>query len=164
MSFHMRKLLIAAILVVTTAAAAPPHPTDASMIATFRSHEADFDSLVAMLDSDRKLLPADALPMGLDGLEAAGVDTARVDVYKSILLRIGATSFRFFPKFGNISLMVWALGLGPSGSTKSFFYVASGTAYHMVDDTDHYTPKPDENYIDISRRIKGNWFIHFDAT
>jgi len=134
------------------------------MIATFRSHEADFDSLVAMLDSDRKLLPAAALPMGLDGLEAAGVDKARVEAYRGILVRIGATGFRFFPKYGNISLLVSALGLGPSGSTKSFFYVASGDAYHIVADIDHYIPKPDEYPVEIDRRIKGKWFIHYDAT
>ena len=142
------------------------HPTDASMIATFQAHEAEFIALVAMLDADRELLTRSATSIGLENFEKVGVPPSRVAAYRQLLSRLGATQLRFFPDYGIVSLLVSVLGFGPTSSTKSYVYRPNVAGGGTVDDTDSYLPKPGEGYdvIEVERHIAGNWFIHLDAT
>ena len=54
------------------------HPTDEELTVRFLSHEADFQTLAKMLDSDRGRLPRGTGPFELTDLVAAGASTARI--------------------------------------------------------------------------------------
>lgn len=138
-------------------------PTDEELTARFLSHQADFQALVTLLESERRRLP---LGPGPFDLADAGASTARAGKYEALLARIGARSVRYFPESGNVVLPV-AESAGHLGkSTKSYLYLSHDDPqpqpllYHRS----YGWRGPGVYLISGDRRITGQWFIRHDRT
>lgn len=80
-------------------------PTDEELKANFLTHEAKFDELVDMLNSDRRSLPLrGGESIDLAGLSAVVASAARMDMYKGLLRQISVTDLRYFPSSGKVIL------------------------------------------------------------
>jgi hypothetical protein len=145
------------------AASADSHPTDDELTARFLSHEADFQTLARMLDSDRKRLPLRPEPFDLANLVAAGVDTARVGEYESLLAKIDARNFRYFAQSGNVALPVSESGDNLPRSTRSYLYLSSDDPQGLLYYRTYGWRGPGMYFVAGDYRIKGRWFIHHEG-
>jgi hypothetical protein len=138
------------------------HPTDEELTARFLSHEADFQALIQMLDSDRRrLLLADG-PFDLGDFEAAGA--ARTGDYKVLLAKIDAINLRYFPRSGNVVLPVAQSGEHFADTKKSYLYLSREQPQPLLDHSSYAWRGPGIYFVTGDRRIKGQWFIHHDGT
>jgi|HubBroStandDraft_1064217.scaffolds.fasta_scaffold583810_1 hypothetical protein len=140
------------------------HPTDDELTERFISHEADFEALSPMLDSDCRRLPIEAKSCELIDLEGAGVGAARVADYRLILARVGAPSFSYDPRSGNLSLPVSKAGDHAGDSGKSYLYLAHEASQPLLHQPSYALRGPGIYRLTGDHRIKGRWFIHHDGT
>jgi hypothetical protein len=121
------------------------HPTDEELIARFLSHQADFQALVTLLESDRR-------------------GAAAATNYEVVLARIGARSFRYFPESGNVVLPVAESAEHLGNSTKSYVYLSRDDPQPLLYHRSYGWRGPGVYLISGDRRITGQWFIRHDQT
>ncbi len=157
---------VPAVLVVLAgyASARASHPTDDELTARFLSHEADFQLLAQSLDSDCRRVPSGASSCELADLVTAGVGVAGVDGYKLLLKRIGATSFRYLPRSGNLILPVCEPGENCSATRKSYLYLSHEQSQPLIRHQSGAWHGAGIYFVTGDHRIKGGWFIHHDGT
>ena len=143
-------------------AARGSHPTDDELTARFLSHEADFQALVQMLESDRRRLSLADGPFDLAELVAAGA--ARNDDYQALLAEIDATNIRYFPRSGNIVLPVARSGEHFADTKKSYLYLNREQPQPLLHHPSYAWRGPGIYFVTGDHRIKGQWFIHHDGT
>jgi hypothetical protein len=143
-------------------AARGDHPTDEELTARFLSHEADFQALIHMLDSDRRrLLLADG-PLNLAELEAAGA--TRAGDYRVLLAKFDATNVRYFPRSGNVVVLVAQSGEHFADTKKSYLYLSREPPQPLLHHSSYAWRGPGIYFVTGDQRIKGQWFIHHDGT
>lgn len=143
-------------------AARSSHPTDEELTARFLSHEADFQALLQMLDSDHRRMPLPDEPFDLPDLVAAGV--ARRSDYEVLLARIGATNVRCYPQSGNVVLPVSRSGAHFAETKKSYLYLSREQPKPLLQHPSYSWRGPGIYFVTGDHPIKGQWFIHHDAT
>jgi hypothetical protein len=151
-------------LLAAYAAARDSHPTDEELTARFLAHESDFQTLAQMLDSDRRRLLLRAEPIDLADLVAAGASTANIGNYESLLARIGAKNFNYFPRSGNLVLPVSASGENFAQSRKSYSYLSREEPQPLLHHQSYALRGPGIYFVTGDHRIKGQWFIHHEGT
>ena len=140
------------------------HPTDEELTARFLSHPLEFETLRQMLDSDRGRLPPGAGPFDLAALVAPGTSAARIGNYETVLARIGARNFRYFPQSGNVVLPVSESGGSLAKSTKSYLYSSRDDPQPFLYHRSYGWRGPGAYWVSGDYRIKGQWFIRHDGT
>jgi hypothetical protein len=155
-------MIVPIVLVVLAgySVSADNHPTDDELVARFLSHEADFQVLVKMLDTDRRRLPLRPEPFDLADLVAAGVGAARRGDYESLLAKIDLGSFRYFAQSGNVALPVSESGGRLPRSIKSYLYLSSDDPQRLLHHRSYAWHGPGVYPVTGDYRIKGRWFIH----
>jgi hypothetical protein len=139
-------------------------PSDEELTANFLSHEAKFDELVDMLDSERQSLPLGrGESIDLAGLSAVLASAARTDAYKVLLRQISVADLRYFPGSGKLILLPAAGQTNIEGSSRSYVYMMSGRPQSVVVHHGHYWRAPGVHFVTGDRRVKGPWFIHHDT-
>jgi hypothetical protein len=156
-------VLIVLVVVAGYSVSADGHPTDDELTARFLAHEADFQTLAIMLDSDRRRLPLRPEPFDLADLVATGVSTARAGDYESLLARIDARNFRYFAQSGNVALPVSESGDGLPGSARSYLYLSSDQPQRFLYHRTYGWRGPGVYFVTGDYRIKGRWFIHHEG-
>jgi hypothetical protein len=139
-------------------------PTDEELTARFWSHQADFQALVTLLESDRRRLPLGPKSFDLADLVAAGASTAAATNYEAVLARIGAGSFRYFPGSGNVVLPVAESAEHFGNSTKSYLYSSHDNPQPLLYHRSYGWRGPGVYLISGDRRITRQWFIRHDGT
>jgi hypothetical protein len=137
-------------------------PTDEELTARFLSHEADFQALVQMLDSERVRLPLADGPFDLADLVAAG--TANKGDYQVLLAKIDATNLRYSPRSGNVVLPVAQSGEDFADTKKSYLYLSREHPQPLLHHPSYTWRGPGIYFVTGEHRIKGQWFIHHDGT
>lgn len=138
------------------------YPTDDELTARFLSHEADFQALAQMLDSDGRKLPPTDGPFDLADLVAAGA--ARKGNYAILLAKIGVTNVRYFPRSGNVILPVARPGEHFADVKKSYLYLNREQPQPLLRHPSYAWRGPGIYSVTSDHRIKGQWFIHHDGT
>jgi hypothetical protein len=138
------------------------HPTDEELTASFLAHESDFQTLTLMLDADRGKLPLGAGPFDLADLAAAGA--ARLDDYRTLLKKIDAGNFRYFPGSGNLIVPISGSDESLTESRKSYLYLRHDEPQPVLDHRSYGWRGPGPYLITGDQPIKGRWFIHHDMT
>jgi hypothetical protein len=131
--------------------------SDDELLARFSSHQTAFEVLPQMLDSDRRTLALGEGPMDLAHLEAAGVGND----YRALLAEIGASDLRYFPRSGEIVLLLAGPNDRSFTSTKRSYLYSS-----------HERPPPATAHgsyfgpgiyiVTEDHPIQGRWFIHHE--
>jgi hypothetical protein len=156
--------VVALVVLVDHPANRISRPSDQELTATFLSHEADFEELARMLDADGGRLSLAEEALELADLGRAGASATRIGHYVSVLRKINATNFRYFPRCGTIIVPVSERSDSRPGSSKSYRYLPRGEpqslAYHPV----YGWRGPGMYILTEDRRIKGQWFVHHDTT
>jgi hypothetical protein len=139
------------------------NPSDYDLTARFLSHQADFEALPQMLDSDRASLPLAGGPFDLADLMKAGA--ARSHDYRTLLAKIGAANVRYFPRSGNIVLPL----AQPSehffpDTKKAYLYLNREKPQPLPNHPSYARTGPGIYFVTEDNRIKGKWFIHHDGT
>jgi hypothetical protein len=155
---------VAAAIVALSAysAARVSRPTDEELTARFLLHEADFQALLQMLDSDRRKLPTGDGPFDVADLVAAGA--ARQGDYQVLLAKIDATDVRYFPRSGNLVLTVAQSGEHFTDTKKSYLYLSHEQPQPLLHHPSYAWRGPGIYFVTGDHRIKGQWFIHHDGT
>jgi hypothetical protein len=139
------------------------NPSDDDLTARFLSHQADFEMLPPMLDSDRASLPQTDGPFDLSDLMTAGA--ARNHDYRGLLAKIEAANIRYFPLSGNIVLTLAKSSDHVFADTKkSYLYLNREQPQPLPDHPSYARPGPGIYFVTEDHRIKGKWFIHHDGT
>jgi hypothetical protein len=139
------------------------NPPDDDLTVRFLSHQADFEALPQMLDSDRARLPLADGPFDLADLMAAGA--ARNHDYRALLAKIEAANIRYFPRSGNIVLpLAHARDHFFTDTKKSYLYLNRERPQPLPNHPSYARPGPGIYFAMDDHRIKGKWFIHHDGT
>lgn len=155
----------AVVLLAFHAAAQINHPTDEELTAKFLSHESDFQTLVRMLDTDCARIPPRTDSCELANLlSSAALSTTRANDYKLLLARIGITSFRYFPRFGNLTLPVSRSGESLTEAKRSYLYLSHEEPQPLLRHLGYSWRGPGPYLLTGDHRIKSHWFIHHDET
>jgi hypothetical protein len=135
-------------------------PRDVDVIAQFRSHRTEIDTLMTMMREDRDLLRVDD---NWTDPASSGISAQRIATYRRMLASIGyPRGFYYDPTSGRVTFMVWAAGLAGSGSSKSLMYKPEKPS-PLVDDLDAYRPPKGQDYALAFRHIEGDWYLEYDA-
>jgi hypothetical protein len=138
-----------------------PHRLDSELISDFLAHQTEFESLIAMIQSDRLITRIDdtwTLPSDLNSI---GVTDARLAEYRNLFKRLGI--FRGFsadPKREEIRLLVSCQGMVARGSCKSFVYFKNPPK-KVVTNLDVFS-KDDGTDGSWYRHIQGPWYLEFN--
>jgi hypothetical protein len=154
---------LALVLFAAHAAARGSHPTDEELTARFLSREPDFQALVYMLESDRGRLPPGTESADLADFAQAGAGRPRLRDYEVLLGRIGATSFRYLPRSGDLIVPVWKPGDHLAVTRKSYWYLSREEQPPFVYQHSYASHGPAVYWAMGDHRIKGRWFIHHDG-
>jgi len=139
-------------------------PSDEELTENFLSHEAQFDELLEMLDSDRRSVPLEGgESIDLSGLSAVLASAARTDLYKGLLRQIRVADLRYFPGSGKVVLLPAAGQTNVEGSSKSYVYMMGGQPQPVVAHHGYYLRGPAVYFVTGDRHVKGAWFIHYDT-
>lgn len=159
-------LLAAAATIVALSAYSAARGNDSSdddLTARFLSHQADFEALRQMLDSDSARLPLAGGPFDLADLIAAGA--APGHDYRAQLAKIGVINLRYFPRSGNIVLPLAKPSEHSFANTKrSYLYLNREPPQRLPNHPRYGWPGPGIYFVTEDHRIKGKWFIHHDGT
>jgi hypothetical protein len=155
---------VALVLLVVHTAHRLSHPSEEELMATFLSHEADFRELAQMLDSDSGRLSLAGEAVELSDLGTAGAGATRIRHYEGLLRRIDVESFRYFPRSGNIILVVSDRSDSRPGCSTSYRYLPRDEPQRLVYHRGYGWRGPGTYVLTGDRRIKGQWFIHHDTT
>jgi hypothetical protein len=117
-----------------------------------------------MLDSDRGKLPPGTESADLADFVQAGVGRARTADYEGLLAKIGARTFRYFPRSGNFIVPVPKPGDPFAVTRKSYSYLNREGQQPLVRYHGYGPRGPAVYWATGDHRIKGRWFIHHDAT
>jgi hypothetical protein len=144
-------------------AARRSNSSDDDLTARFLSHEADFDALLQMLDSDRARLPLADGPFDLGDLIAA--DPARGHDYRALIAKIGVANISYSPRSGNIVLPLVPLkNHSLSETRKSYVYLDREQPLPLPSRPSYARPWPGTYLVTDDHRIKGRWFIRHEGT
>jgi hypothetical protein len=139
-------------------------PSDEELTTNLLSHEAKFDELVEMLDSDcRSLPPGAGESIDLAGLSAVVTSAARMAIYEGLLRQISVADLRYFPGSGKLILLPAAAQTNIEGSSKSYAYMVGGQPQPVVALHGYNWRGPGVYFLTGDRWVKGFWFIHYDT-
>jgi hypothetical protein len=137
--------------------------SDDDLTVRFLSHQADFEALPQMLDSDRASLPQADGPFDLADLMAAGA--ARNHDYRALLANIEAANIRYFPRSGDIVLpLAKSSDHFVAETEESYLYLNREQPQPLPNHPSYTQPGPGIYRVTWDHRIKGKWFIHHDGT
>jgi hypothetical protein len=138
-------------------------PSDEELTTNLLSHEAKFDELVEMLDSDcRSLPPGAGESIDLARLSAVVTSAARMAIYKGLLRQISVADLRCFPGSGKVILLP-AAQTNIEGFSKSYAYMVGDQPQPVVAHHGYNWRGPGIYFLTGDRRVKGLWFIHYDT-
>jgi hypothetical protein len=133
------------------------HPTDTEMLAQFREHRAELETIVGMLLADpqvERLAPDFTRPDPLP------ITAERLADYRK---RLAAAGIRHgISRHGDgVEFIVSTQGLAVSGSAKSFFHDEAAADDAEVTDGDLDTVAGGSSAL-FQRHIEGNWWLQLD--
>lgn len=161
--------LLGIALFAATGCGPPTPPSDASLIARFNAHRADFDRILAMLDQDR--IDGD-LRCSETSDPSRGPDylapQRRVE-YVRLFKAIGCEGSVYYSPRTNMkaNFRMWSDGMLWAGQDKSIALFPDTEPEHVVETTDGYRwTKADRErgLVDLYRHIDGPWYLHYLAT
>ena len=155
---------VALVVLVAHTANRISDPSDEELIATFLSHEADFQELAQMLDSERGRLSLAGEAVELTDLGTAGASATRIVNYENLLRKIDVKNFRYLPRSGDIILPVSETSDSRPGCSKSYRYLPRDEPQRLVYHRGYGWRGPGIYILTGDRRIKGHWFVHHDTT
>jgi hypothetical protein len=139
-------------------------PGDAELTANFLSHEVQFDEVAEMLTSDgRSLRLRSGNSVDLKSLSVLLPRASRMGAYRRLLQQISAADFRYFRGTGKVILLLKPGAKGARGSSKSYLYLPHGEPQPVVRHSSYYWRGPGLTFLTENRRIKGDWFVHYDV-
>jgi hypothetical protein len=140
-------------------------PGDEQLIENLRVHEAEFDELVQMLNSDCRSLPAGAGEfIDLARLSSLVTSVSRREMYKRLLRQIFVTDLRYFPGTGKLMLLPAGTQTNIDAASKTYIYRVGGQPQPVVARQGHNWRGPGLYFRTGDRQLKGFWFIHYDMT
>jgi hypothetical protein len=139
-------------------------PGDEELASNFLSHQAAFEELVEMLLLDCRDLRLERGEVNDLKMLSTALDNARrVDKYKDLLKQISIAELRYFPSSGRLILLPDGAHRTGKGSSKSYVYLPDGLPEPLVKHHGYYLRGPGVSFLTGDRRIKGDWYIHYDT-
>jgi hypothetical protein len=139
-------------------------PGDEALTTNLLSHQAGFDELVQMLETDHLSVSA----KGASGIDLATVarldkDPERFRMYRGLLRQISVADLRYFPDSRKLILIPDGQD-NPDRQSKFYLYLPHGQAQPLVSYHGSDWRMPGMYLRTGDRRLKGNWFIHHEMT
>jgi len=152
-----------ATIAVSLGACGARRPSDQEIIAQFKAHRAQIDTLMEMMRTDQVLMRVDDNWTDPADPTTVGISHARIAEYREILETVGwPRGFYYDPKSGCVSFIAWTVGLTGSGASKSVVYMPENPT-PLVDDLDAYHPPPGQGYLLAYRHLEGPWYLQIDG-
>ena len=153
--------LLSLILVTLHLGCGSDHQTDKKLIDNFTAHESEFEKLVLMLRTDKKLSRIDDTWTSPEDTASVGVTRERVAEYRAIFGRLGIPrGFVASHDPENFKFISSTAGIGVSGSIKGYCYRESIPDRILPDlsgyDAAKYRP------FTAYRHIKGKWYLYYN--
>lgn len=139
-------------------------PSDAELTANFLSHEVQFNEVEEMLTSDRRTLRLGSdKVIDLKSLTALLPRAERMGAYRSLLRQISVADLRYFPGSGEAILLLKPGERDTWGSSESYVYLPHDEPRPVVQHRSYYWRGPGLTFVTEDRRIRGHWFVHYNA-
>ena len=169
----MNRRLLALTLLALALSGCPPHATDEKLLSNFEKLEADFERLLSMLRTDRRLERIDTTWTRPKDPSSIGVTPERMRVYRELLSTLGLKrGFYAFHDPEHFTFLSSITGSTFCGSAKGYVYLDMAEkpeyAAYVVADLDRlqrkatWGPHSRTGFVGY-RPIKGNWYIYFTA-
>ena len=139
-------------------------PGDEQLASNFLSHQAVFEELLEMLLLDCRDLRLERGEVTDLKMLSTALDSARrVDMYKDLLKQISIADLRYFPRSGRLILLPDGANRTGKSWSKSYVYLPDGLSEPLVKHHGYYMRGPGVSLLTGDRRIKGDWYIHYDT-
>jgi hypothetical protein len=143
-------------------------PSDASIIARFYAHRAEFSQLLEMFDHDRingRLGCADSVD---DARGPQPISAQRRAEYVKIFKTIGCDGAVYYSpgSKASASFMMWSVGMLFSGQDKSIMLFPGEPPTPIVETTDGYRWTQMDHQrgaVELYRHIDGPWYLGYVA-
>lgn len=136
-----------------------PRPSDAAMIAHWRTHRATFERLAEMMVKDGKLTRIGA---DFTTPAEAGIDAERRALYRRLMREAGIIGINHYGP--QIEFIYFTQGIAVSGGAKSFCFGRPADFAEQIDgDLDAARATRHGGYV-LQRRIEGDWWLQADGT
>ena len=158
---RLRHLIILLLLLVCGGCGKSSHSTDQVLLQNFKRHEADFEGLLTMLRTDKKLVRVDDTWTRPDDPSSIGVTPERIKSYRRLFLTLHIPrGFYAFHDPERFTFLASTRGLSVTGSAKGYAYMEDKPDL-VVTNLDTYWSADGRSFT-AYRHIKGNWYLYFD--
>jgi hypothetical protein len=149
------------IMVSPWAQSSGPRPTDAQMIAHWRTHRGTLERLVSMMQEDHDLKRLGRDWSEPEDLAALGVSQERAALYRRLMRETDIISLVHYGS--QVELVYFTAGIYIRGSAKSFCY---GKPPEHADeiDGDLDVAREGRRRFTLQRRIEGDWWLQYEGT
>ena len=150
-------------LAALIAGCGPNHQNDKKLIDNFTAHEGEFEKLVLMLRTDKKLKRIDDTWTSPEDTTSVGVTRERVAEYRSMFSTLGIPrGFVASHDPEDFQFIASTAGISVSGSCKGYCYRESAPSApdRILSDLNGYRAahlRPFTAY----RHIKGKWYLYY---
>ena len=149
------------VLGILTSCSSSKHPSDQVLIENWRTHKNDFENLLQMFLTDKKLgrvAPGFTRP---ENPSEIGVNAARLSEYRNYFTKLDLTAgIEGYDEKNIIWFHASTQGLAVTGSGKGYAYTKNKPEL-LVDDLDKYWSKDGRSFTAF-KPIEGNWYLYFD--
>jgi hypothetical protein len=158
---RVRLLILPLLLLIVGGCGKSSHPTDDALLQNFSKHEADFEQLLTMIRSDKKLERVDDTWTRPQDPSTIGVTAERIKSYRKLFSTLGIPrGFYAFHNPEHFTFLASAQGLSVSGSGKGYAYLVEKPGL-VVTNLDKYW-SPDGRSFTAYRHLKGSWYLYLD--
>ncbi len=135
------------------------HPTDEELLGNWQTHKTDFDQLLQMFQTDKKLSRVSFDFTRPEHPDEIGISIERVNKYKGYFNKLGLTAgIEGYDERDTIWFYSSTQGLAVSGSSKGYAYLEIKPKL-IVDDLDKYWSKDGKSFTAF-KNIEGNWYLY----
>jgi len=149
------------LLIISLCGCGTSHPKDQTLLDNFKKHELDFEKLITMIRSDKKLRRVDDTWTDPGDPQSIGISQERIREYRAMFSKMSIPrGFYAFHDSERFIFIASSHGLSVSGSAKGYAYLEEKPDL-VVTNLESYWSKDGRSFT-AYQHIKGNWYLYFD--
>jgi hypothetical protein len=138
------------------------HPSDQVLEQRLRSHQADFDNLVSMLNQDSDVVRIGPKSVFLKEGSGRELSKERVDEYRQLFKEVELEAGIHRDGVGVVRLIASTDGLLVPNSEKSYVYSPTAPS-PLVESIDHIIESNHGDQSPVYKKLYGNWYLYYES-
>jgi hypothetical protein len=140
-------------------------PSDQKLLENFDRHEATFDQLIQMAQTDKGLTRVDEDWTRPENPQTINVSSARISTYRRLLKEAGVPrGFQVTDTADEVDFYYWGIGSAISSDTDKGYAYLTMPPFNLLPSLDgsHPDERNGDNGVKTYRHIRGNWYLFYE--